>query len=148
MAFFPRGDGKNQISKSCVFVVFLSGRHVCQQAVRASEWCRSVLTLTDPAHCRFERQDLQQRMGKHVFVTVGTTKFNSLIQAVDNPEVLSTLSCKGYTSLTAQIGHGEHIPTFSMSTSLQPVRSAKQMPCLVILFASMMLCPCRVSRGS
>ena len=52
-------------------------------------------------------------MGKHVFVTVGTTKFNSLIEAVDDPEVLSTLSSKGYTSLTAQIGHGDHIPTFA-----------------------------------
>lgn len=61
-------------------------------------------------------------MGKHVFVTVGTTKFNSLIEAVDDPEVLSTLSSKGYTSLTAQIGHGDHVPTFA--TALQSVNKA------------------------
>lgn len=53
-------------------------------------------------------------MGKHVFVTVGTTKFDALIEAIDHPEVLSGLSSKGFTSLTAQIGHGEHAPTFDV----------------------------------
>ncbi|CAN0466630.1 unnamed protein product, partial [Ectocarpus sp. 8 AP-2014] len=49
-------------------------------------------------------------MGKHVFVTVGTTKFDSLVQAVDNAVVLSNLCSKGFTSLTVQIGHGQHVP--------------------------------------
>ncbi|CAN0202704.1 unnamed protein product, partial [Ectocarpus sp. 13 AM-2016] len=51
-------------------------------------------------------------MGKHVFVTVGTTKFDSLVQAVDNAVVLSTLCSKGFKSLTVQIGHGQHVPSF------------------------------------
>ncbi|CBJ31146.1 beta(1,4)-N-acetylglucosaminyltransferase [Ectocarpus siliculosus] len=51
-------------------------------------------------------------MGKHVFVTVGTTKFDSLVQAVDNAVVLSSLCSKGFTSLTVQIGHGQHVPSF------------------------------------
>ncbi|CAN0386033.1 unnamed protein product, partial [Ectocarpus fasciculatus] len=51
-------------------------------------------------------------MGKHLFVTVGTTKFDSLVQAVDNAAVLSSLCSKGFTSLTAQIGHGQHVPSF------------------------------------
>ncbi|CAM9222825.1 unnamed protein product [Hapterophycus canaliculatus] len=51
-------------------------------------------------------------MGKHVFVTVGTTKFDPLIEAIDNAALLSSLSSKGFTSLTAQIGHGRHVPIF------------------------------------
>ncbi|CAM9114911.1 unnamed protein product [Scytosiphon promiscuus] len=53
-------------------------------------------------------------MGKHVFVTVGTTKFDALIEAIDDAALLSILSSKGFTSLTAQIGHGGHIPTFPL----------------------------------
>lgn len=51
-------------------------------------------------------------MGKHVFVTVGTTKFDALVRAIDDAAVLKTLYRKGFTSLLAQIGHGEHVPTF------------------------------------
>lgn len=57
-------------------------------------------------------------MGKHVFVTVGTTMFDPLIEALDNAALLSSLSSKGFTSLTAQIGHGQHVPTFPVA----PVR--------------------------
>lgn len=95
---------------------------MCVRVLFSSVFC-SVLTLLST----LSRKELQWRMGKHVFVTVGTTKFNSLIQAVDDPEVLSTLSCQGYTSLTAQIGHGEHVPTFatapqSVNKALAPCR--------------------------
>ncbi|CAM9170448.1 unnamed protein product [Sphacelaria rigidula] len=51
-------------------------------------------------------------MGKHVFVTVGTTKFDPLVCAIDDAMVLETLYHKGFTSLLVQIGHGEHMPTF------------------------------------
>lgn len=61
-------------------------------------------------------------MGKHVFVTVGTTRFDSLIEAVDQPAVLSTLASKGFTSLTAQIGHGDHVPLFPVRN--QVIRSS------------------------
>ncbi len=54
-------------------------------------------------------------MGKHVFVTVGTTKFDSMIAAVDTATVLSDLRSKGFTSLTAQIGHGHHVPSFPIN---------------------------------
>lgn len=57
-------------------------------------------------------------MGKHVFVTVGTTKFDPLIEAIDDVALLSSLASKGFTSLTAQIGHGQHVPTFPV----RPVR--------------------------
>lgn len=56
-------------------------------------------------------------MGKHVFVTVGTTKFDALVRAVDDATVLETLYRKGFTSLLAQIGHGEHMPTFPTEVS-------------------------------
>lgn len=51
-------------------------------------------------------------MGKHVFVTVGTTKFDPMVEAIDKAAVLSSLSSKGFSSLTAQIGHGHHVPSF------------------------------------
>lgn len=44
-------------------------------------------------------------------MTVGTTKFEELIRAVDSPEVLEALLVAGYTSLTLQIGHGEYVPS-------------------------------------
>ena len=43
-------------------------------------------------------------------MTVGTTKFEKLIECVDTEEVLDALERAGYTSLTLQIGHGEYEP--------------------------------------
>lgn len=57
-------------------------------------------------------------MGKHVFVTVGTTKFDALVRAVDDSAVLKTLYHEGFTSLLAQIGHGKHVPTFVGETGI------------------------------
>ena len=45
-----------------------------------------------------------------VFVTVGTTLFDALIEAVDSKCVQETILEKGYTSLVIQIGRGKHIP--------------------------------------
>eukprot|EP00271_Cylindrocystis_brebissonii_P009127 TRINITY_DN23790_c0_g1_i1.p1 TRINITY_DN23790_c0_g1~~TRINITY_DN23790_c0_g1_i1.p1 ORF type:complete len:174 (+),score=34.36 TRINITY_DN23790_c0_g1_i1:443-964(+) len=47
---------------------------------------------------------------KSVFVVVGTTSFDALIQAVDTVEFRAVLRQKGYTSLIIQIGRGKHIP--------------------------------------
>ncbi|KAF8810130.1 glycosyltransferase family 1 protein [Phlegmacium glaucopus] len=41
----------------------------------------------------------------HVFVTVGSTRFDALIQAVFTEEILSSLCRKGYTSLVVQCGN-------------------------------------------
>ncbi|ETK83732.1 hypothetical protein F441_11396 [Phytophthora nicotianae CJ01A1] len=46
----------------------------------------------------------------HAFVTVGTTKFDALIVALDTDACLSALVARGFTSLRMQIGHGEHQP--------------------------------------
>ena len=43
-----------------------------------------------------------------VFVTVGTTKFDALIQAVDTIEVADALVKQGYTALVIQKGAGRH----------------------------------------
>lgn len=45
-----------------------------------------------------------------VFVTVGTTKFDALVQALDTDACLAALKARGCTNLLLQIGHGEHIP--------------------------------------
>ncbi|KAF6134595.1 hypothetical protein GIB67_025710 [Kingdonia uniflora] len=45
-----------------------------------------------------------------VFVTVGTTCFDALVKAVDNPIVKQQLSAKGYSHLLIQIGRGSYIP--------------------------------------
>nr|XP_046477745.1 UDP-N-acetylglucosamine transferase subunit ALG13 homolog [Neodiprion pinetum] len=68
---------------------------------------------------------------KKVFVTVGTTKFDKLINAVTAPEVLQALSNRGYNHLILQIGkssldpdcsprHGfRRIEYFNLSPSIQ-----------------------------
>ncbi|KAF4317171.1 hypothetical protein BBO99_00006761 [Phytophthora kernoviae] len=49
----------------------------------------------------------------HAFVTVGTTKFEALIEALDTDACLSALVARGFNSLRLQIGHGDHIPRMS-----------------------------------
>lgn len=45
-----------------------------------------------------------------VFVTVGTTSFDALIEAVDSKGVQDAILGKGYTSLVVQIGRGKRSP--------------------------------------
>ncbi|KAJ0487598.1 putative N-acetylglucosaminyldiphosphodolichol N-acetylglucosaminyltransferase [Helianthus annuus] len=45
-----------------------------------------------------------------VFVTVGTTSFDSLVKTVDSRQVKEALSAKGYTHLVIQMGRGSYIP--------------------------------------
>ncbi|KAI3777877.1 hypothetical protein L1987_47680 [Smallanthus sonchifolius] len=45
-----------------------------------------------------------------VFVTVGTTSFDSLVRTVDSDQVKEALSEKGYTHLVIQMGRGSYIP--------------------------------------
>ncbi|XP_073020638.1 uncharacterized protein [Primulina eburnea] len=45
-----------------------------------------------------------------VFVTVGTTSFDSLVRAVDTGAVREALFEKGYTHLLIQMGRGSYIP--------------------------------------
>ncbi|KAG7400109.1 N-acetylglucosaminyldiphosphodolichol N-acetylglucosaminyltransferase catalytic subunit alg13 [Phytophthora boehmeriae] len=47
------------------------------------------------------------------FVTVGTTKFEALIETLDTDACLSALVARGFTSLRLQIGHGQHVPRAS-----------------------------------
>ncbi|PSN55499.1 UDP-N-acetylglucosamine transferase subunit ALG13 [Blattella germanica] len=47
---------------------------------------------------------------KHVFATVGTTKFDLFISALSSQNILNALASRGYGSLTMQIGHGSTIP--------------------------------------
>ncbi|KAG9439042.1 hypothetical protein H6P81_019207 [Aristolochia fimbriata] len=48
---------------------------------------------------------------KTVFVTVGTTCFDSLVRGVDTHSVKEELSRKGYTDLLIQMGRGSYIPS-------------------------------------
>ncbi|KAI5658933.1 hypothetical protein M9H77_27726 [Catharanthus roseus] len=57
------------------------------------------------------KEDLQSR--RTAFVTVGTTRFDSLVRAVDSHEVKDQLYRKGYTHLLIQMGRGSYIPTKS-----------------------------------
>ncbi|KAM7279309.1 hypothetical protein ACFE04_006443 [Oxalis oulophora] len=51
---------------------------------------------------------------KTVFVTVGTTSFDKLVEAVDTPQVKQELSRRGFTHLVIQMGRGTFIPTKSV----------------------------------
>ena len=53
---------------------------------------------------------MADRERRTVFVTVGTTCFDSLVMAVDSPEVKKALLQKGYTDLI-QMGRGTYVPS-------------------------------------
>ncbi|PVH66214.1 hypothetical protein PAHAL_1G179700 [Panicum hallii] len=53
---------------------------------------------------------MADRERRTVFVTVGTTCFDSLVMAVDSPEVKKALLQKGYTDLLIQMGRGTYVP--------------------------------------
>jgi beta-1,4-N-acetylglucosaminyltransferase len=46
-----------------------------------------------------------------VFVTVGTTKFDALIKAMDRHEVANALTKKGYSKLIMQMGAAQYTPS-------------------------------------
>ncbi|KAG2497223.1 hypothetical protein HYH03_004812 [Edaphochlamys debaryana] len=48
---------------------------------------------------------------RQVFVTVGTTKFEALVERVDSLELLRLLKEKGYTKLVIQKGNGTYSPS-------------------------------------
>ena len=51
-------------------------------------------------------------MYSHIFITVGTTEFSDLIEAVDCEEFLNFVVRNGCKRLVIQIGRGEVEPTF------------------------------------
>ncbi|XP_003970264.2 UDP-N-acetylglucosamine transferase subunit ALG13 homolog isoform X1 [Takifugu rubripes] len=48
---------------------------------------------------------------KTVFVTVGTTKFDQLIESITSPENVQILKDRGYERLVLQVGKGSVLPT-------------------------------------
>jgi hypothetical protein len=56
------------------------------------------------------REDMRQPEGGQVFVTVGTTLFDALIQAVDTPAFKKALLNKGCKKLVIQYGKGKAHP--------------------------------------
>lgn len=52
-----------------------------------------------------------ERRSRVVFVTVGTTRFDGLVRAVDSENVKKELLAKGYTHLLIQMGRGSYLPT-------------------------------------
>ena len=46
-------------------------------------------------------------------MTVGTTRFDALVSAVDSENVRKVLAAKGYTHLLIQLGRGSYLPTKS-----------------------------------
>lgn len=55
----------------------------------------------------YNKFDFFKMQGKHVLVTVGTTKFERLIETVSSNEVLSLLHRLGYTTVFFQTGTGK-----------------------------------------
>ncbi|KAL6762614.1 glycosyl transferase [Haematococcus lacustris] len=49
---------------------------------------------------------------REVLVTVGTTKFDALIKAVDNQAFVDALKQKGYSHLAVQKGNGSYFPKY------------------------------------
>lgn len=62
------------------------------------------------------KEDGSSKEGKHVFVTVGTTRFDSLVTAASSKMALEWMASQGYTSLTIQYGTGKE-PEIDHSSS-------------------------------
>ncbi|KAH7865916.1 hypothetical protein Vadar_013075 [Vaccinium darrowii] len=60
-----------------------------------------------------DTHDKMESEKRIVFVTVGTTSFDTLVRAVDNSEVKRELFGRGYTHLLIQMGRGSYTPTKS-----------------------------------
>jgi beta-1,4-N-acetylglucosaminyltransferase len=73
-----------------------------------------------------ESQDTvgQKRKKRNVFVTVGTTSFDALVEAMDSEELIQTLIEKGYDSLTIQRGRGAYVPKHVVSATSSSSRSS------------------------
>jgi beta-1,4-N-acetylglucosaminyltransferase len=67
-------------------------------------------------------------MGKRIFVTVGSTRFDELISIVDSPAFISLASNLGYTEITAQIGNFDR--TVKNLTHSFPYAKPNEMKCL------------------
>ena len=66
-----------------------------------------------------------------VFVTVGTTKFDALVSAVDDTRCRALLRRLGHDSMTVQIGHGRVVPRESSVGGATPaVRHFRHEPSL------------------
>ena len=52
----------------------------------------------------------KKKKKKSVFVTVGTTSFDALVEAMDSEEMIQTLIERWYDSLTIQRGRGTYVP--------------------------------------
>ncbi|CAG9460649.1 unnamed protein product [Pedinophyceae sp. YPF-701] len=58
--------------------------------------------------------------GKSAFVTVGTTKFDGLVEAVDTPSFAGALMQQGFTKLTVQAGRGLYEPRRLLTAASTP----------------------------
>ncbi|KAK1423994.1 hypothetical protein QVD17_19305 [Tagetes erecta] len=61
-------------------------------------------------HYKMDDVNSHFKSKKEVFVTVGTTSFDSLVRAVDSDQVKEALLEKGYTHLVIQMGRGSFVP--------------------------------------
>ena len=75
----------------------------------------------------------------YVFVTVGSTSFESLIQNIDNKYVLYKLKSLGYTKIIYQIGSGKYVPTI---THILKIECFKYKPTIsnIIRNSSLVIC--------
>jgi len=75
----------------------------------------------------------------YVFVTVGSTSFESLIENIDNDRVLSKLKSLGYAKILYQIGAGNYVPSV---THILPVECFKYKPTIsnIIRGAGLVIC--------
>lgn len=56
---------------------------------------------------------------KTVFVTVGTTSFDELIEGVTRPEAVQALKARGYERLVLQVGRGNLLPAADSCPDVQ-----------------------------
>lgn len=81
--------------------------------------------------------------GKTAFVTVGTTKFDALIRAVDSPQVVEALRQRGFTRLQIQLGSGFYLPTVLCGSSNHAVLPGGfEVGCTAVVCPALAYCCC------
>jgi beta-1,4-N-acetylglucosaminyltransferase len=95
-------------------------------------WCSAFFAALFSTEAHRKKQldnseDVGQKMKKKkksVFVTVGTTSFDALVEAMDSEELIQTLIERGYDSLTIQRGRGTYVPKHIVTSTSSERSSA------------------------
>ena len=103
-----------------MFGVQLFLQHFSPQTEASTQEKKQLDNSEDVVHKKMKKK----KKKKSVFVTVGTTSFDALVEAMDSEELIQTLIERGYDSLTIQRGRGTYVPKHIVTSTSSERSSA------------------------